>query len=47
MSQLTPEKLAEISEQLQGKLFEPTQTAEQVEMQKKVADNIKKIQDVK
>lgn len=32
MSQLTPEKLAEISEQLQGKLFEPTQTAEQVEI---------------
>lgn len=32
MSQLTPEKLAEISEQLQGRLFEPTQTAEQVEI---------------
>ncbi|MEL4357593.1 MULTISPECIES: zinc-dependent metalloprotease [unclassified Luteococcus] len=32
MSQLTPEKMAEISEDLQGKLFEPTQTAEQVEI---------------
>ena len=32
MGQMTPEKMAEISENLQGKLFEPTQTAEQVEI---------------
>lgn len=32
MGQLTPEKMAEISENLQGKLFEPTQSAEQVEI---------------
>lgn len=32
MGQMTPEKMAEISENLQGKLFEPTQTQEQVEI---------------
>lgn len=32
MGQLSPEKMAEISENLQGKLFEPTQSAEQVEI---------------
>lgn len=32
LSQMGPEKMAEISEKLQGKLFEPTQSAEQVEI---------------
>lgn len=32
MAQMTPEKMAEISERLQGRLFEPTKTAEQVEV---------------
>lgn len=32
LGQLTPEKMAKMSENLQGKLFEPTQTAEQVEI---------------
>ncbi|GAB2492888.1 zinc-dependent metalloprotease [Luteococcus sediminum] len=32
MGEMTPEKMQQISEKLQGNLFEPTQTAEQVEI---------------